>query len=81
MTDRVFGIQGAVPIPVGNTVEVLVFGLRTKVFGAALTPMEHDPLVRDVVTGVEYGRQWHFTDDHDAPATMVPLERPVKHVR
>ena len=74
MTDRLFTIYGILPIPVGNQVELQVFGLRTTIFGSNLTPMEHQPLVRDLVTGILYGQQWHFTSVDSASATDVPLE-------
>jgi len=74
MTDRLFTIHGILPIPVGNKVELRVFGLHTSVFGSKLTPMEHQPLVRDLVTGVLYGQQWHFTSLDSANAADVPLE-------
>ena len=34
----------------------------------------HDPMVRDLDTGVVYGRGWHFTPDDDMPATEIPHE-------
>jgi hypothetical protein len=74
MTDRLFTIYGILPIPVGNQVELQVFELHTSVFGTKLTPMEHQPLVRDLVTGILYGQQWHFTNADSANATDVPLE-------
>ena len=74
MTNRLFTIYGILPIPVGNQVELQVFGLRTTIFGSNLTPMQHEPLVRDLVTGVLYGQQWHFTSVDSKNATDVPLE-------
>ena len=74
MTNRLFTINGILPIPVGNKVELQVFGIRTAIFGSNLTPMEHQPLVRDLVTGVLYGQQWHFTDRDSLNAHDVPLE-------
>jgi len=74
MANRLFNIRGILPIPAGNPVELQVFGLHTSVFGSKLTPMEHEPLVRDLATGVLYGQQWHFTSDMFAKAEEVPLE-------
>ena len=74
MTNRLFTIYGILPIPVGNQVELQVFGLRTTIFGSSLTPMPHQPLVRDLVTGVVYGQQWHFTNADSVNAMDVPLE-------
>ena len=74
MTNRLFTINGILPIPAGNAVELQIFGLRTAVFGPSLTPMKHQPLVRDLVTGVLYGQQWHFTNNDSLKADDVPIE-------
>ena len=74
MMNRLFTIHGVLPIPVGNKIELRVFGLRTSIFGSNLSPMEHQPLVRDLGTGVLYGQQWHFTSVDSTYAGDVPLE-------
>jgi len=74
MANRCFTIVGSLPIPLGNKVELQVFGVRTNAFRSSLSPMEHQPLVRDLTTGVLYGQQWHFTNNGFASAIDVPLE-------
>jgi hypothetical protein len=48
--------------------------MKTKFFGSALTPMIEMPLIRDLDTGVVYGRDWHFTAEQGIDATQIPLE-------
>jgi hypothetical protein len=73
MSERVFTVQGQLPIPVGHAVELVFVGVRTGLFSSALSKDEYKPLVRDLVAGVVYGRQFHFTNDDALPATEVPL--------
>jgi hypothetical protein len=64
VADRLFHVQGVLPIAVGSFLEVTVFGLRTNVFGPPkIEPQPDRALVRDLNTGVVYGRTWHFRND------------------
>jgi len=70
-TDRFFSTAGIVAIPTGHRVEVTVFALKG--FWGAPKPRPYDPLIKNLETGVVYGRTWHFTDENPS-ADQVPFE-------
>lgn len=63
--ERVLHIRGALPIPVGNRIEIAIFALNK-------APQPHDPLVRDLTTGVVYARTWHYERDV-SDVTRLPM--------
>lgn len=73
--DRTFTIAGTVPIPVGHRVEVVVFERDVGTFVAEWQPAPQQPLVRDLDTGIVFGRPFHFTSDTMfGESDVAPLE-------
>ncbi|UJR79702.1 hypothetical protein [Sandaracinus amylolyticus] len=62
-SDRTFVLGGVIALPVGRRVEVTIFAREEGVFSVAKVPQSDEPLVRDLDTGVVYGRSWHFQDE------------------
>lgn len=56
---RTVVLLGAMPIPVGHRVDVHVLARDVGVFGTDIQPVPDEPLVRDLDTGIWYGRAWH----------------------
>lgn len=70
---RTFVVYGQCPVPVGHRVEVTIFSRDEGLLRKQLTPQLHVPLVRDLDTGVAYGRAWHFARTWDG-TDGLPLE-------
>jgi hypothetical protein len=60
MSHRTFVLLGAMPIPVGHRVEVYLLSQEGGFLRPGRQPRPDEPLVRDLETGVDYGRTWHF---------------------
>ena len=60
MTRRTIVVPGAVPIPVGHRVEVLILTRNVSVFGRDMQPQKSDPLIFDQTTGIWYGFEWQL---------------------
>jgi hypothetical protein len=74
-SDRTFVILGVVAVPVGHRVEVTVFTRDVGVVRVDLVPQPQEPLVRDLDTGVAYGRIFHFSHQEGVqPDVTLPLE-------
>lgn len=73
MSQRVFVLLGAMPIPVGHRVEVYILSRDVGVFGTDIQPQPDEPLVRDLETGVYYGRTWQMKPlTHGALSITAP---------
>jgi hypothetical protein len=76
--DRVLTMLGAIAIPIGHPVECFVLSRDLGVFQKDVQPVPSEPLVRDLQTGVYYGRHWHFSPGPGAatgtPRTSDPAE-------
>lgn len=71
MSERTFVMLGVVAIPVGNQVECFVLTRDNGVFTKDIAPVPNEPLVRDLQTGIYYGRLWHL-----APGTAPRMQTP-----
>jgi hypothetical protein len=78
MAHRTFVLLGAMPIPVGHRVEVYILTKDTGVFSTNIEPVPDEPLVRDVDTGIYYGRTWQFRVA-EGNATMGSITLPRTH--
>lgn len=58
--DRTFTMLGAMPIPVGHRVECFILCRDAGIFTKDIQPVLDEPLVRDLETGIYYGRLWQF---------------------
>ncbi|MFO0682586.1 MAG: hypothetical protein U0234_11070 [Sandaracinus sp.] len=72
MSTRSIGLFGCVAIPVGHRVEVYVLTRDQGIFSTDVRPDPREPLVRDLDTGVYYGRGWHFGTVGDGVGTLAP---------
>lgn len=70
MTTRSFVMLGAMPIPVGHRVEVYILTRDVGVFGTDIQVQGDEPLVRDLDTGIYYGRTWQLKTAVPTPATF-----------
>lgn len=79
MASRSFVLLGVGPIPVGHRVEVYILSRDVGVFGADVQPQPEEPLLRDVETGIHYGRTWHLErQDGEWPADGLTKPRTAK---
>lgn len=77
MSQRAFALLGGIAIPVGHRVEVLVLTRDVGVFSKDIRPDPAEPLVRDLDTGVYYGRHWQFRMAEPSMRTLtVRLPQP-----
>lgn len=84
MAHRTFVLLGAMPIPVGHRVEVYILTRDTGVFSTHVEAVPDEPLVRDVDTGIYYGRTWQFRVADGSTAlssiTKARTSEPAEHV-
>ena len=66
-TDRTFTMLGAMPIPVGHPVECFILARDNGIFKKDIAAVPDEPLVRDLETGIYYGRLWQFAPGISAP--------------
>ena len=60
MDHQTFVLLGAMPIPFGHRVEVYLLSREGGFLQPGRQSRPSEPLVRDLETGVYYGRTWHF---------------------
>lgn len=70
---RTFHVRGVLAIPAGHRVEISIFALNVGAFRAKLEPQLHDPLIRDLSTGVVYGRTWHYAQQDTTDVALLPM--------
>ena len=59
MARHTFVLLGSMPIPVGHRVQVHILSRDMGVFSKDIQAQLKEPLVRDLDTGIYYGRLWH----------------------
>lgn len=67
MSTRTVTVFGAVAIPTGHRVEVYVLTRDLGILSRDIRPDPDEPLVRDLDTGVYYGRHWQFAEVEASP--------------
>jgi hypothetical protein len=79
MGTRVFDLAMHVPLPVGHRVEVLTFRKpQRSAWDGSIKHWEGDipereMVVRDLVTGIFYGMEWHFRESPTDRGGATPL--------
>jgi hypothetical protein len=70
-TDRAFVMRGTIAIPIGHAVECFILSRDIGTFSKDIKAYPDEPLLRDLQTGIYYGRPWHL-----APGELKPQSIP-----
>lgn len=79
-TDRTITMLGAIAIPVGHPVECFILSRDRGIFSKDIGPVPSEPLVRDLQTGIYYGRHWHFSPGAGTAVGTPRTSDPAKDV-